>query len=132
MTLRRHLADLTVALVLTGCVLAPVSYALAQQQPDAATLESLHARNIQSLNELEASRAQEQIRLEAEYRDAGDAAFARYAAALKQGVSPGVARQQYLDDLETVERQYQASLGDLDQRMARDRAALVAREGQGR
>ncbi|GAA0576986.1 hypothetical protein [Caenispirillum bisanense] len=132
MTLRRHLADLTVALVLTGCVLAPVSYALAQQPPDAATLESLQARNIQSLNQLEAARAQEQIRLEAEYRDAGDAAFSRYAAALKQGVSPGVARQQYLDNLSAVEQQYQAALNDLDQRMARDRAALVAQEGQGR
>lgn len=128
MSLRRHLADLAIVVALLGCVAAPVSYAMAQAA-DAAALEALQARNIQSLNQLEQERAQEQIRLEAEYRDAGDAAFARYADALKQGVSPGVAKQRYLDELAQAQRDYEAALAAMDQRMARERAALVAQEG---
>lgn len=128
MSLRRHLADLAVAVALLGCVAAPVSYALAQAA-DTAALEALQARNIQSLNQLEAERAQEQVRLEAEYRDAGDTAFARYAEALKQGVTPGVAHQRYLDELAAAQRDYEGALRDMDERMARERAALVAQEG---
>jgi hypothetical protein len=131
MSLRRHLADLAIVAVLFGCAAVPVSFALAQSA-DRAALEALQARNIQSLNQLEAERAQEQVRLEAEYRDTGDRAFAQYAAALKRGVAPGVAKQAYLDELAQAERDYQAALTAMDQRMARERAALVGQEGQGR
>lgn len=129
MSLRRHLADLAVAFTLIGCIAAPVSYALAQAA-DQAALEQLQQRNIRSLNQLEAERAQEQVRLEAEYRDAGDAAFARYAEALKQGMTPGLAEQRYHDELAEAQRDYEQALSAMDQRMARERAALVAQEGE--
>lgn len=101
--------------------------ALAQQQTPAPA-DVRAAATVGSLNALEAERAQDQTRLEADLQTRRDDAFTAYARALRQGAAPDAARAAYMEELDAAQRDYSRQIDALTAEYADRRAMLRTQE----